>query len=476
MSQDNDFFEDDNEQAEDTTEDEIGKRKHKKRLYFIIGIVIIIGIISSYAVILNNNIKVWEDKVYPRVCVDGVDVGGKTKEEIKEEINTKILDKVNDKKLKITAGDKLEVIEYSNLKLQYDVEKAIDEALNCGKKDSIFKKNSYIKKGIEKNINIELGYDKEYINENLKNLGFQVEVKAKNATLNIQGENITSIEGKNGLSLDMEKSMELIENSISCEVNNLEEVLELPTKEIEPKIKAEMLKSVNSKFASASTGFNSGDLSRNTNLKIATQQVDGTILLPGEEFSYNEVVGERSTARGFKAAGAFSGGEVVQSIGGGICQISSTLYQAVMRSGIESTERYNHTMSVGYAKPSEDATVAWGYLDYKFKNPYKHPIYIQGIITDGIVTFNVYGNKEELDGRTFELVGVVTGTINPGSKRIADPKLAKGTQVVEKRPAVGRTSKGYLITYKNGNEIERKEVSSDVYNATTGVVRYGTKE
>ncbi|MGL5822894.1 MAG: VanW family protein [Sarcina sp.] len=476
MGQDNDFFENEEDQNTNGKSNEIQRGKNKKRLYFIIGIVIIIGIISSYMVILNNNIKKWENKVYPEVSLNGIAIGGKTKEEIKVDINTTLLDKMNDKKLKIVAKDKHEIIDYSNLKLEYNIEKAIDEALNCGKKDSIFKKNSYIKKGLDKNINIELSYDKDHINETLKNLNFQIQVNPKNATLNIKGEEIVAIEGEKGFSLDIEKSMEIIDGNISGDINNSESVLELPIKEIEPKIKSDMIKDINGKFSSASTSFNTGDLSRNTNLKIATQQVNGTILLPGEEFSYNEVVGERSTARGFKAAGAFSGGEVVQSIGGGICQISSTLYQAIMRSGIESTERYNHTMSVSYAKPSEDATVAWGYLDYKFKNPYKHPIYIQGIITDGIVTFNVYGNKEELDGRTFELVGVVTGTINPGSKRIADSKMAKGTQVVEKRPAVGRTSKGYLITYKNGEEVSRKEVSNDVYNSTTGIIRYGTKE
>ncbi|MGL5634527.1 MAG: VanW family protein [Sarcina sp.] len=476
MGQDNDFFENEDDQNTNGKSNEIQRGKNKKRLYFMIGIVIIIGIISSYMVILNNNVKKWENKVYPEVSLNGIAIGGKTKEEIKVDINTTLLDKMNDKKLKIVAKDKHEIIDYSNLKLKYNIEKAIDEALNCGKKDSIFKKNSYIKKGLDKNINIELSYDKDHINETLKNLNFQIQVNPKNATLNIKGEEIVAIEGEKGFSLDIEKSMEIIDGNISGDINNSESVLELPIKEIEPKIKSDMIKDINGKFSSASTSFNTGDLSRNTNLKIATQQVNGTILLPGEEFSYNEVVGERSTARGFKAAGAFSGGEVVQSIGGGICQISSTLYQAIMKSGIESTERYNHTMSVSYAKPSEDATVAWGYLDYKFKNPYKHPIYIQGIITDGIVTFNVYGNKEELDGRTFELVGVVTGTINPGSKRIADSKMAKGTQVVEKRPAVGRTSKGYLITYKNGEEVSRKEVSNDVYNSTTGIIRYGTKE
>ncbi|MGL4449665.1 MAG: VanW family protein [Sarcina sp.] len=448
----------------------------KKKKYIIIVAIIILLLITGSLFFYNANKKInsYVNKIYPGVTINGVDVGGKTKEDAKNLIEVNLLEQVKDKTITLLAGEKSIVVEYSKINPEYKVDIALNKALAMGKNESVLKQNSYIKKGIKQEVKVEFGYDEKVVDDYLTTLNKDVTVPAKNATLEVVEDKFNIVSAENGLELDVEKAKAILDENIDCDINIMDDKIEVPIREQLPKVTDELISEIDTKFGSASTSFNTGDWNRTENLKVATGNINGTVLMPGETFSYNEVVGERTTARGFKAGASFSGSEIVQSIGGGVCQISTTLYQAVMRSGIRSTERTNHSMRVGYANPSEDATVAWGYLDYKFKNIYDSPIFIQGIITDGIVTFNVFGNKEDIGNKTFELVGVTTGSVNPGSTRVNDSSLPAGTQIVERRPTMGTSSVGYLVTYEDGKEVSREEVSRDSYNSTPGVIRYGT--
>ncbi|MGL4990171.1 MAG: VanW family protein [Sarcina sp.] len=450
----------------------------KKNIYIaIIAVALAILFIIFCLFFIKNKVNKWENKVYRGISINGIDISGKTKDEAKKIVSDKLIGKISDKVLVIKSKGESVEIPYDEIKPEYKVENAIDEALESGKNKNLLNKFIGIKKGINKNINIDFEYDEEIMSMYIEQLNELIEIPAKDASINVDSDGVLEvIEEINGSEIDFGKSKELISKQIKTDLEIGKSEIELPLKEKTAKVTQEVLAQIDTKIATASTNFNTADINRTENLKIATNNINGTILLPGEEFSYNDVVGERTVEKGFKEGASFAGGEVVQSIGGGVCQISTTLYQAVTKAGILPTERYNHTMSVTYANPSEDATVAWGYLDYKFKNIYTNPVYIEGVITDGIVTFNVYGHNDDLDGYTYDLIGVLTGSINPGSKRINDSSLPKGTEIIEKRPSVGKSSKGYLIKYKQGQEIERKEISSDIYNSTQGIIRYGVGE
>lgn len=413
------------------------KKNKRKKIYISLGIVgaVIVGGLT-YFLTVKNNVENWNNKIYTGITINGIDVGGKTKDEAVKYLKNGLIEKVEDKKITISSEGESIAIEYDKIKPSYKVEDAVNEAFKIGKDESLFDKNSHIKNGVEKDIEIAFGYDEKAIDECIAALNDKMLIPAKDAVLNINGGELEIIKEEKGLELDREKSIELIKAELDCDIDVMKEKIELPTKASEAKITEKALSEIDGILGSSSTRYNGGDVSRTTNLRIATGNINGMILMPGEEFSYNEVVGERTTARGFREGAAFVGNKVVQSVGGGICQISTTLYQSIMKSGIKSTERYNHSMSVTYAAHSEDATVAWGYLDYKFKNIYDSPIYIQGNIGDGIVTFNIYGDTDDLGGHTYDLVGVSLG---------------------------GNTSAGYLVTYKDGKEIDRERVSTDTY-------------
>lgn len=420
-------------------QDELERRKKakKKKAYIItIAIISIICLIAGYFMYINSKVKSWENKIYKGVTINGLDVSGKTKDEAKKIISSELISKVGDKSITLSSNGESVTVEYKEINPSYKIDEAIEDALNHGKTQGVLTKNSYIKNGAPKNVKINFGYDKDIMDTYLKELNSKVVVAPKNATLKVVDEKFEIIPQVNGIELNLEETNKILNEEIDCNIDVMKEEIELPTKESMAKVTDEMLSEIDGKIGSASTRFNPGDWSRTTNLKVATGNINGTVLMPGQEFSYNEVVGERTVERGFKPGAAFEGKEVVQTIGGGVCQISTTLYQAITKSGILPTERYNHTMPVTYAEFSEDATVAWGYLDYKFKNTYDTPIFIEGIVGDGIVTFNVYGNQEDLKGYTYDLVGMSTG---------------------------GGTSKGYFVTYKDDKEVDRVHISSDVY-------------
>ena len=140
-----------------------------------------------------------------------------------------------------------------------------------------------------------------------------------------------------------------------------------------------------------STRYSTRDRDRTTNLQLAASKINGTVLMPGETFSYNQVVGERTIAAGYKEAPIYVSGEVVDGLGGGICQITSTLYNAVLYANLEIVERSNHQFVPSYVTASRDATVVYGSIDFKFKNNRDYPIKLVCSVSGGIAKFDIYG-------------------------------------------------------------------------------------
>ena len=187
---------------------------------------------------------------------------------------------------------------------------------------------------------------------------------------------------------------------------------------------------------------------RNKNVSLAAQAINGSILQPGEEFSYNGTVGQRTKEKGYGEAGAYFNGEVVQEIGGGVCQVSTTLYNAVFRAGLESTERTSHTFSPSYVTPGCDATVSWGGPDYKFINSTDYPLGIRAHYADRKVYVSLYGVPVLEEGITLDLESHKTATLPmPAPVYIETGSQEKGTE--------GSIWEAYKVTYKDGEEIDR---------------------
>ena len=228
-------------------------------------------------------------------------------------------------------------------------------------------------------------------------------------------------------------------------------------------------------LATFSTRFDASNYNRNVNIKLAAQKTNGTVLLPGEKFSFNTIVGSRTIEAGFKEGTAYVGGKVVPSVGGGVCQVSSTIYNTALLANLEIVERSNHMFTTGYVAASRDATVYYGSLDFIFKNSRKYPIKMVASANGGVCKVSIYGIKEE---KEYEVViqSKVTSYINPTTIYKEDATLQEGKEVVEQTAIVGCRSEGYKILKLNGKVVSKTLLSKDTYNSRNKIVRRGTKK
>lgn len=229
------------------------------------------------------------------------------------------------------------------------------------------------------------------------------------------------------------------------------------------------------KISAYSTRYDGGDKDRSTNLEIACKKIDEKIVLPGETFSYNKTLGARTTKAGYKTAKVYENGAVVDGIGGGICQISSTLYNAVLKANMQTVERRNHQFITSYVPEGRDATVAYGVTDFKFKNTRKYAIKIKATASNGVATISIYGIKENPEYNiTFETKTI--STIPVTEKYIEDNTIAEGTEEIKQKGANGCVTETYIIKSLNGQVVSKDLLSKDTYSAMQRIILKGTKK
>lgn len=228
------------------------------------------------------------------------------------------------------------------------------------------------------------------------------------------------------------------------------------------------------KLGSYSTNVG-GTANRLSNVRLAAEKCDGIILLPGDSFSYNNTLGERTAANGFKTAGAYLNGETVQEYGGGICQVSSTLYSACLYSNLEIVERHNHTFASSYIGLGMDATVSWGGPDYQFANNQTYPIKISASYYNGVITVTIWGTKT--DNTSVEIRSETLETIAYDTVYKEDSSMYEGESKTTQKGVNGYHVQTYRIVYDgDGKEISNEKEAYSVYTPEKQIVYQGTKK
>lgn len=267
--------------------------------------------------------------------------------------------------------------------------------------------------------------------------------------------------------VDFGISMEEAQNLL----NNEEAQIIIPLKKSMPNVTTNEIgtEAFPDLLASYSTTFATSNKNRTTNIKLASNKINGVVLMPGEQFSFNEVVGKRTAAAGYKTAAVYVAGKVENGIGGGICQVSSTLYNTALRANLEIVKRSNHRFATGYVPLSTDATVSWGGPEFIFKNSRKYPIKITSTVNGGKITVNIYGCKEEVE---YEVVikSETLQTIPMKTEYRTNTSLPKGTQRVVQKGHGGYKSRAYRILKLNGKEISRQLLSTDTYAQLSTII------
>lgn len=242
---------------------------------------------------------------------------------------------------------------------------------------------------------LQLGYDgKDPKSTDMKQLTAwldkvrdEVSVKPKNAYYKKDYWKNPIIRGKYGQDMNVEEMKKWLENWHSY----INKPYEIPMVSVEPEVTSDDLRNVHLKLiGSYTTMFNPGNANRTTNIRLAANEIHNLVMLPGDKFSFNKVVGERTEARGYKTAHVIVKGEYTEGIGGGICQLSSTLYNSTDRAGLKMLRVIHHSANVDYVPKGRDATVSWGGPDFRFQNNLDAPILLRVFVNNGKLTVNVY--------------------------------------------------------------------------------------
>lgn len=380
-----------------------------KTLKILISISLLLFIGLIYWLFTNINlIKTYSDKVYPGAYILDTDLSGLNKDDLHSTLLS-LVDNISNKEISVVANDQTFNINYKDLETSINYEELENNILSFGKDESFFNKLDLIKKPENREYEFEVLFNEEKLTTFVSSISNAVDVAPTNASINIDG-GIYISNDSTGLKLNSSSLIETIKSEISdMNAPNLVEVTG-DVDIVEADIKASTLGTVNYKLSSFTTNYILGP--SGTNLQLAAKNIDNSIVMPGETFSTEKAIGPTTLENGFVEANTYVAGEVVPGVGGGVCQVASTLYNTMLRAGIIPTERLNHMMKVSYVPLGLDATLADNLIDLKFVNNFDYPIVINSYASNGKLTVEFWSNTSVDDGITYEPVSVPLGPLS----------------------------------------------------------------
>lgn len=410
-----------------------------------------------------------EEKTSPEILegvfIDSVNVSGMNKKEAVQAVEDHMRE-VKGYRIQLQIGDNVVSVPAGELGLDWANESVVDKALDFGQKGNIVKQYK-ARKDLEQEpvrLTLQYGADEASIETVLKEKCVVLDREPENATMTRTEDGFDIVPEKQGITLEVDAAQKTIQDYLSSQWRSGLGMVTLPAKITEAAHKASELQTVQDILGSASTDYSSSSANRAANIQRGTELLNGTVVYPGESVSVTELVIPFDEENGYAPAPSYENGEVVDSYGGGICQVSTTLYMSLLRAELEITERHNHSMIVNYVKPSMDAAISEGYKDLKFTNNLETPIYIEGYTSGGEVGFVVYGQEYRPEGRSVTYESETLETIEPEVELTASQD-SFGTITQTGSPHTGYNACLWKIVSENGKET-KEQVNSSTYNMT----------
>lgn len=418
------------------------------------------------------------DTFYRGISIEGIDLSGKTKEEAKEalkQIEPSLRDDID---ITLTYGDKSYHYTEDDFAFTYNTDEILEEAYQFARSGDDETRFTQIKdlKDNPKNFEISAAMDSSNVNELVSKIAEEINIAPVDAHVvsfkPFSSPMFSYTDGTDGLEVDQEATAAKFNELLNGSKQGTAEVVTrvLPSTRVTEELKNQT--QLLSSFSTVSTNSADG----NHNMALALSKVNGTVLQPGQVFSYNRTIGNSTTAAGgWRKAGALLNGETVMEYGGGICQASTTVYGAALRADMEITTRYNHRWPSSYVPIGQDATVSYGSLDFCFRNNSGSPIYIWANMSGATLTVKFYG-KPSNEWDSIEIVSQKTETVAaPETIYQDDPTLDAGTQKQKIQSRNGSRATATAVYYKNGQVVKRKALHSSYYRPVQGIVLVGSK-
>ncbi|MCX8130680.1 MAG: VanW family protein [Clostridia bacterium] len=443
------------------------------RKFFKISAIIVIAV---FITLITASVFITFPKTYYKgITVHGIDISGLNREDAKTAVEKVMLKKLENARFILKYRSSIWSFKPKDISMNYLFDEALEEAYKTGRKGNIFKR-AYDVLNLRfsgKNIALKTTYERKSLVNMLSGIKEQIDKKGKNASVNFINGDIKINKEQLGRHLDIDKNVKLIENHI---VKGIFAKIDLIVKEKKPAILYENIKDINSVLSSFSTVFNPNDVNRTQNLKISCSRINGLILLPGAAFSMNKVLGPRTVENGYKEAKVIFKSEYVNGVGGGVCQITTTLYDAVLLSRLKVVEREHHTLPSVYVGPGQDATIAENYIDFKFKNDKDYAICINAEIVKNKVQIRILGKSDGWDYEVKLSSDVVEEYPPEEEEIIIDDTVEDGKEVMVQHPKNGCRVILYRELYnRNGDLVEREKISDDVYKPIKAQIKVNSK-
>lgn len=410
------------------------------------------------------------DKIFDGVGVASVDLSGLSQSDAKTQLEAE-LKPLLEEPVRLTHDDGVVALSMADLGLSLDFDAMVEDAYaqgrGAGLTDNLRARRALKRDGVD--LKPRVATNKTAVRDRLSEFASDFSREAQDARVEVRGDLVTLIPGVTARELNIEATVANVLGTLtSLGAHNVAMVFD----ETPPAVTTEALQDIDTILAQYATNYPAYKEDRTHNLKLAADKIDGMRLEPGAEFSYNNTVGPRTAGAGFKMADVFADGEVRPGMGGGVCQPSSTLFNAALLAGLEISERHNHMMPVSYVPLTRDATVAYDEgLDFRFRNSTQFPIILLAAVDGGTLTCTILGNNSAKCD--VDLVVSDVGTIPMEEEEKLDETLEPGAKVEEQKGRGGRRGSLTRVIRRNGTEVSRQLMHRDYYAPRKQLWRVG---
>lgn len=458
----------------------IAKRCKRKAIKVGLVLVCIFAVIGIVRFNLHKYVNQFDtDKILSGISIGNLDVSGMTKKEAKAALEQKLAESDGNMLTLKAEDDRAVDVPFGELEISVrDIDAVVQEAWDYGRKGTLTKKYKAIKKLEKKNTAFPVTFQvgKKAAETVFVSRAPELVYGATNATLVHNGEGLEIVDGVNGIAIDSEASIKAINQFLNKGWKGESGAVTLVTKEEKPKVSANQLKDVKDLLGTYSTYCGEDGSGRVQNIIAASASMNGSIIMPGEEFSANASMEPYTAERGYTEAGSYEGNRVVQTMGGGICQVSTTFYNAVLLAELDVVERYPHSMLVDYVQPSMDAAIADDVMDLVIKNNLDAPVYVESKVENGNLIFNLYGKETRNGGRTIAYESeTVSKTEDTSTRFFADEQQYVGYYQVVNYAYPELFARLWKVVYENGVEVSREQVNSSQYVSSPKTISVGVQ-
>lgn len=421
---------------------------------------------------------VERDTFYPGVTINGTDVSSVTLNDAMAKFAENDQNQRNHYRVTLVSGDQKWELKAEDMGYQNNYREMLSSAWAVGRYGTIeerYRAVTALANEQGQSFEIQSGPSRDALKARVEAIAEELSVQPVNAKIESFNPSTLSFgftESKDGIVVNKEALLE----QVMAAIDSGTETVEIKREAVSASRTPESLSAIYGEVSTATTNASSSSSNRITNIRLACQAMDGHLIKPGETFSFNEVVGKRTREKGYKPAGAIENGIMTDQVGGGICQVSTTLFNAVAKADLTIVERSPHSRPSTYVDLGKDAAVDWPNQDFKFRNDGDTPVYIVARVTDNKrVVIKIFGQKLK-DGMSIAIDSKRTATVEPGGDRyIKDKNLAKGEEVVVEGPRKGYRAETYKVYLDaNGNEIRRELLCKSTYASSGRVIKVGS--